>query len=130
MWRPGLGNSLETAGLRVQGDGSVGLSLQDSNNRPRVNLSVSADGSPYLSFYDENEKLSGALEGSRRATRLVLTDKTAAVRLAMATLSDGRPVILLLDKRGKERARLMILADGSPSLAVFDEDGNVMWSTP
>lgn len=129
MWRSGSGPQ-ETAALRVRPDGSAGLLLHDAEGKPRMNLSLATDGSPYLSFFDERERPSIALEGSATTRRLVLADQSGAVRLALSTLSSGRPVVLLLDAKGNQRAQISVLKDGSPSIALFDEDKGVVWHEP
>ena len=129
MWRSGSGPQ-ETVGMRVRSDGSTGLALHDAEGRPRINLSLAPDGSPYLSFFDQRQRPSIALEGAEATRRLVLADKSGAVRLALSTLASGRPVVLLLDAKGNQRAQISILQDGSPSIALFDEGKGVIWHEP
>lgn len=129
MWRSGATRT-ETAGMRIEAKGEAGISLQDGDGRPRVDVSIAADGSPYLSLLDDGARPSIALEASRTTRRLVLADQDGAVRLALSTLSNGRPVVVLLDARGNQRAQISILEDGSPSIALFDEEKGVVWHEP
>jgi len=129
MSRSGAGRQ-ETLAIRVKPDGEAGFSLQDDDGRSRIQLSVASDGSPYLSFLDQRARPSIALEASQSTRRLVLADQGGAVRLALSTLSNGRPVVLLLDAKGNQRAQISILEDGSPSIALFDADKSVVWNEP
>ena len=116
--------------MRLRPDGEAALSLQDGDGKPRIVLSIANDGSPYLSFFDQRARPSIALEASQSTRRLVLADQGGAVRLALSTLSNGRPVVLLLDAKGNQRAQISILEDGSPTIALFDAGKGVVWSEP
>jgi len=106
-------------------EGTVRLSIHDTEGRPRMNLAVLQDGSPGISFVDESERRRVVLGLLPDQTgTLVFADRSGVPRAILGASGMGSANLLFADARGASRVSLGLDASGAGNLVLPESSGD------